>query len=118
MSSKLPKEPQNKNKRVDQSKTRKANSYPCWYFKSVYKKTLPARIYIMRHSNDLSAEFSEMKDVSQSTLSLKLKKKLNFSYKKVGWMNMTRADKCDKNNKISCTKLILGLVEDDYHVMF
>ena len=27
-------------------------------------------------------------------------------------------NKCDKNNKISCTKLILGLIEDDYHVVF
>ena len=59
-----------------------------------------------------------MKDVSLSTLSLKLKKELNLSYKKVGRMKITRADKCDKNNKISCTKLILGLIEDDYHVVF
>ena len=33
-------------------------------------------------------------------------------------MNMTRVDKFDKNNKISYTKLILCLIEDDYHVVF
>ena len=34
--------------------------------------------------NDLSADSPEMKDVSLSTLSLKLKKKQNLSYRKVG----------------------------------
>ena len=63
-------------------------------------------------------EFSDINDISLSSLSYLFRKQLKFSYKKLGLSNPTKARSENKSNLLFWIKLIASLVNDGFHVVF
>ena len=73
---------------------------------------------LMDARRHLEAEFDELKGISLSTLSLCLRKRLKFSYKKLGVSNPAKITTEHRLNLTLCWKILIGLLERDFFLIF
>ena len=73
---------------------------------------------LVQAKTDLIQNFPDLEDLSLSTVSTLMHKELKLSYKKLGNTNPTKVLPESRINLASCWKLIIGMIEGGFHLIF
>ena len=73
---------------------------------------------LMEAQSHLETKFAELQHISLSTLSLCLRKKLKFSYKKLGVSNPVKITVDHRCKLTLCWKILIGFLERDFLLIF
>ena len=73
---------------------------------------------LVQAKTDLIQNFPDLEDLSLSTVSTLMHKELKLSYKKLGNTNPTKVLPESRINLTSCWKLIIGMIEGGFHLIF